>query len=43
MYGAEQIGEGQEKNLIINPDAKQFYTIMEDDSVTISIILERLQ
>lgn len=43
MYGAEQIGEGQEKNLIINPNAKQFYTIMEDDSVTISIILERLQ
>ena len=42
-YGAEQIGEGQEKNIIVNPSAKQFNTIMEDDSVTISIILERLQ
>ena len=41
-YGGTVLGEGQEKSIIIKPDSKQFNAIMEDDSVTVSIILERI-
>ncbi|MEN8248797.1 MAG: hypothetical protein ABFS32_07675 [Bacteroidota bacterium] len=42
-YNATQIGQGQEKSLIIAPNASQFNTILEDDSVTMSVILERIK
>ncbi len=41
-YGGTLIGEGQEKTMIIKPDKNQFNAIMLDDSVTVSIILERI-
>jgi hypothetical protein len=41
-YGGTVIGEGQEKSMIVKPDSKQFKAIMKDDSVTVSIILERV-
>ena len=43
QYKNQQIGEGQEKSIIIHPTAGQFDTILADDSVTLSIILERIQ
>lgn len=42
-YGGTVIGEGQEKSLIVKPSASQFDAILKDDSVTVSIILERLK
>lgn len=42
-YGGTVIGEGQEKSMIVSPDNKQFKEIMKDDSVTVSIILERVK
>ena len=42
-YSGTLIGEGQEKSMIIKPDRKQFSSIMQDDSVTVSIILERIK
>ena len=42
-YGGTVIGEGQEKSMIVKPDSKQFKEIMKDDSVTVSIILERVK
>lgn len=42
-YGGEQVGEGQSKTIISRPTAKQFNSLLADDSVTVSIILERLQ
>lgn len=42
-YGGTVIGEGQEKSMIVKPDSKQFKEIMNDDSVTVSIILERVK
>jgi hypothetical protein len=42
-YGGEIIGGGQEKSLIVKPSAEQFNAILEDDSVTISLILERIK
>lgn len=42
-YTAAQIGQGQEKSLVIKPTRDQFDSILEDDSVTISIILERVE
>lgn len=42
-YEGTLLGEGQEKSLIIKPDSKQFNNIMQDDSVTVSIILERVK
>ena len=42
-YGGTVIGEGQEKSMIVKPDNKQFKEIMNDDSVTVSIILERVK
>jgi hypothetical protein len=41
-YSGTLIGEGQEKTMIIKPDNDQFNAIMLDDSVTVSIILERV-
>ena len=41
-YGGTVIGEGQEKSMIVKPDSQQFKAIMQDDSVTVSIILERV-
>jgi hypothetical protein len=41
-YRGSVIGEGQEKSMIVKPDSKQFKAIMKDDSVTVSIILERV-
>ena len=41
-YSGTLIGEGQEKTMIIKPDNDQFKAIMLDDSVTVSIILERV-
>ena len=41
-YGGTLIGEGQEKSMIIKPDSQQFNAIMQDDSVTVSLILERV-
>ena len=42
-YNGTLIGEGQEKSLAIKPSADQFMAILKDDSVTVSIILERLK
>lgn len=42
-YGGTQIGEGQEKSIIVKPDSQQFKAIMQDDSVTVSLILERVK
>ena len=42
-YGGVLIGEGQEKSLIVKPSADQFNAILKDDSVTVSIILERIK
>ena len=41
-YNGTLIGEGQEKAIIVNPQANQFNNLLKDDSVTVSIILERL-
>jgi hypothetical protein len=41
-YGGTLIGEGQEKTMIIKPSTEQFKAIMQDDSVTVSLILERV-
>jgi hypothetical protein len=41
-YGGTLIGEGQEKTMIVKPSTEQFNAIMEDDSVTVSLILERV-
>lgn len=41
--GGTVIGEGQEKSMIIKPTADQFNSILKDDSVTVSIILERVK
>jgi hypothetical protein len=42
-YDGILLGEGQEKTLVIKADSKQFNSIMQDDSVTVSIILERVK
>ena len=42
-YSGVLIGEGQEKSLIVKPSAEQFNAILKDDSVTVSIILERIK
>jgi hypothetical protein len=42
-YGGEIIGGGQEKSLIVKPSAEQFNAILADDSVTVSLILERIK
>ena len=42
IYNGTLIGEGQEKAIIVNPQAKQFNNLLKDDSVTVSIILERI-
>ena len=42
-YEGTLLGEGQEKTLIIKADSKQFNSIIQDDSVTVSIILERVE
>ena len=42
QYENQQIGEGQEKSIIIKPTAGQFNSILADDSVTVSVILERI-
>ena len=36
------IDEGQNKTIIVNPTADQFNNLVADDSVTVSMILERL-
>lgn len=36
------IDEGQNKTIIVNPTANQFNNLVADDSVTVSMILERL-
>ncbi len=41
-YKGTMLGEGQEKTIIVKTTAEQFNTILADDSVTVSIILERL-
>jgi hypothetical protein len=38
-----QVGEGQEKSIIVNATADQFNTILADDSITVSMILERIK
>lgn len=42
-YSGTTIGEGQEKSMIVKPSASQFDSILQDDSVTVSIILERVK
>jgi len=42
LYSGRLIGEGQEKTMVLRADADQFNALLKDDSVTISIILERL-
>jgi hypothetical protein len=42
-YSSTLLGEGQEKTVIVKADAKQFNSILADDSVTVSIILERIK
>jgi len=41
-YNGTLIGQGQEKSIIVKPSANQFNSLLEDDSVTVSIILERV-
>ncbi len=41
-YGGTLIGEGQEKTMIVKPSTEQFNAIMQDDSATVSLILERV-
>lgn len=41
-YNGTLIGQGQEKAIIVNPQANQFDNLLKDDSVTVSIILERV-
>jgi len=43
LHNGILIGEGQEKTLIVKPSANQFKSILKDDSVTVSIILERIK
>lgn len=40
--GNTLIDEGQSKTIVIKPTAAQFNNLLEDDSVTVSMILERL-
>jgi hypothetical protein len=42
-YNGTLIGQGQEKSMIVKPDASRFNTMLKDDSVTVSIILERVK
>ena len=42
LYSGNLIGEGQEKTMVVKATADQFNALLKDDSVTISIILERL-
>ena len=41
-YNGTLLGQGQEKSIIIKPQANQFNSLIQDDSVTVSIILERV-
>lgn len=43
QYEGTELGEGQSKSIIINPSADQFNQIMADDSIKVSVILERLE
>lgn len=43
MYGATLVGGGQEKQMIVSPDDKQFKNISEDTKATLSVILEKLE
>ena len=42
QYENKTIGDQQNRSIIIKPTAAQFNTILADDSVTVSMILERL-
>ena len=42
MYNGTMLGEGQEKTIVVKTTADQFNNILADDSVTVSIILERV-
>ena len=42
-YNGTMLGEGQQKSIIVNTDDNQFNTLLKDDSVTVSIILERIK
>jgi len=42
LYNGILEGEGQEKTMVVRATADQFSSLLKDDSVTISIILERL-
>lgn len=43
MYKATMEGEGQEKQLIIEPSDKDFTKLSQDKQATLSVILEKLQ
>jgi len=42
-YNGTILGEGQDKSIIIGPTEDQFNAILKDDSVNVSIILERIE
>jgi len=42
-YAGTLLGKGQEKSIIVKPSADQFNTMLKDDSVKVSIILERIK
>lgn len=41
--GGIQVGDGQEKSIIVKSGADQFNTMLADDSITVSMILERIK
>ncbi|MDH5396540.1 MAG: hypothetical protein OEX02_00230 [Cyclobacteriaceae bacterium] len=42
-YHAHEVGEDANKALIINPSQEEFIKMMDDDQVTMGLILERLE
>ena len=42
-YEATLLGDGQEKSMVVKPSVEQFNTILTDDSVRVSVILERVK